>query len=453
MTAYYGETATKIKAIFDEAMDVPTVIFIDEVDAFGMARKGDKDSQFMRQILTQLLQSIQDFTNAVDCRSFLIAATNTPSDLDSAIRRRFKSLIYCGLPTAHERYLLLNKLIPNEQRDDTLNENCLREFANKMDLYSSSDITSFCNYVRESPIIQIQRATYFKLNPQNKWIPCANSTESGAEAKTLQSLDEDSLGPRRACSRSDMDAVFESNRPTLSQEKHDKFLDELSKIGGSDVCRRMETTDLKSTVFEETSAEQQEIDFVLFSGSTLPTAVKNVSFFTDVARVQRFYLRSSSGELGICYKTVKKVKIGVFACLVVCAFVPWLLWFLVFIVCSLVLLNTVVLPFVGWWESLSGDEANVEFIIQETAEKFLVFFVFANMSSFMKFIVVTNISVVDAMVITWIFYSLENLLGAMVGYYVFQRGRNVQDRLETVKATRIADITSDDEAHRDFSSG
>jgi SpoVK/Ycf46/Vps4 family AAA+-type ATPase len=82
MSAYYGETSHVIKDMFDKAIKTNTVLFIDELDAFGQQRK-QRDDSFMRQIVTQLLQSMQQFQNS-KTKSFLIGCTNTVSELDPA---------------------------------------------------------------------------------------------------------------------------------------------------------------------------------------------------------------------------------------------------------------------------------------------------------------------------------------------------------------------------------
>jgi SpoVK/Ycf46/Vps4 family AAA+-type ATPase len=94
ITKYMGETAAKLRQVFDAIADVRGVYFFDEFDAIGSQRSLANDVGEVRRILNSFLQMIeQDNSN-----SLIIAATNHPEILDVALFRRFDDIIQYQLP-------------------------------------------------------------------------------------------------------------------------------------------------------------------------------------------------------------------------------------------------------------------------------------------------------------------------------------------------------------------
>tara|TARA_R110001583_G_scaffold153919_1_gene305585 strand:- start:3231 stop:4223 length:993 start_codon:yes stop_codon:yes gene_type:complete len=96
ITKYMGETAAKLRQVFDAIADVRGVYFFDEFDAIGSQRGLANDVGEVRRILNSFLQMIeQDNSN-----SLIIAATNHPDILDAALFRRFDDIIRYQMPEA-----------------------------------------------------------------------------------------------------------------------------------------------------------------------------------------------------------------------------------------------------------------------------------------------------------------------------------------------------------------
>ncbi|MDD4281054.1 MAG: proteasome-activating nucleotidase [Candidatus Methanofastidiosa archaeon] len=99
---YIGEGARLVRETFKLAKEkAPAVIFIDELDAIGAARtessvSGDREVQ---RTLMQLLYELDGFEKREDIK--ILAATNRPDILDSALLRpgRFDRLVEIPLPT------------------------------------------------------------------------------------------------------------------------------------------------------------------------------------------------------------------------------------------------------------------------------------------------------------------------------------------------------------------
>jgi len=91
-----GETASRLRLVFEAAQSQRGVYFFDEFDAIGGQRASTNDVGEMRRVLNSFLQ----FLERDDGPSLLIAATNHPEILDKALFRRFDDVIVYGLPTA-----------------------------------------------------------------------------------------------------------------------------------------------------------------------------------------------------------------------------------------------------------------------------------------------------------------------------------------------------------------
>jgi SpoVK/Ycf46/Vps4 family AAA+-type ATPase len=96
ITKFMGETAAKLRLVFDALVETRGVYLFDEVDALGGERGRDNDVGEIRRVLNSFLQ----FLEQDQSDSLLVAATNHPQLLDRAMFRRFDSVIQYPLPTA-----------------------------------------------------------------------------------------------------------------------------------------------------------------------------------------------------------------------------------------------------------------------------------------------------------------------------------------------------------------
>lgn len=98
ITKFMGETAAKLRQIFDAVMDVRGVYFFDEFDAIGSQRGLANDVGEIRRVLNSFLQMIEHDHST----SLIIAATNHAEILDYALFRRFDDVVEYHLPTASQ---------------------------------------------------------------------------------------------------------------------------------------------------------------------------------------------------------------------------------------------------------------------------------------------------------------------------------------------------------------
>lgn len=95
ITKFMGETATKLRQVFDAVTDIRGVYFFDEFDAIGTQRGMANDVGEIRRVLNSFLQMIEQDTS----NSLIIAATNHADILDYALFRRFDDVVEYHLPS------------------------------------------------------------------------------------------------------------------------------------------------------------------------------------------------------------------------------------------------------------------------------------------------------------------------------------------------------------------
>ncbi len=98
ITKYMGETAAKLRLIFDAIQQTRGVYLFDEFDSIGSHRGMSNDVGEVRRVLNSFLVMLEND----DSDSLLIAATNHVDLLDHALFRRFDDVIEYQLPSENE---------------------------------------------------------------------------------------------------------------------------------------------------------------------------------------------------------------------------------------------------------------------------------------------------------------------------------------------------------------
>jgi SpoVK/Ycf46/Vps4 family AAA+-type ATPase len=96
ITKYMGETAAKLRMVFDAIQSTRGVYLFDEFDALGGERGSKNDVGEIRRVLNSFLQ----FLEQDESESLVLGATNHVALLDRALFRRFDAVLQYALPTS-----------------------------------------------------------------------------------------------------------------------------------------------------------------------------------------------------------------------------------------------------------------------------------------------------------------------------------------------------------------
>jgi transitional endoplasmic reticulum ATPase len=149
---YFGESEKKIREIFAAAQkNAPSVVFIDEIDSIA-SKRGDSSSEvYYNKIVTQLLTLMDGMEEREQV--IVMAATNRPNSLDSALRRpgRLDFEIYIAPPDKEGRLEILkihSKHMPLNNDVD------LKQLAELLHGYVGADIKALC---KEAALFALRR--------------------------------------------------------------------------------------------------------------------------------------------------------------------------------------------------------------------------------------------------------------------------------------------------------
>ncbi|MFM2320794.1 MAG: hypothetical protein RLZZ215_3415 [Pseudomonadota bacterium] len=137
MTKFMGETASKLRLIFDAIQQVRGIYLFDEFDSIGSHRGMSNDVGEIRRVLNSFLLMLEGDQSD----SIIVAATNYVDLLDHALFRRFDDVIEYHLPTEEEIIFTLKNKLTNIPKG-RINWKALAETANKL---SFSEISQACD--------------------------------------------------------------------------------------------------------------------------------------------------------------------------------------------------------------------------------------------------------------------------------------------------------------------
>mmetsp|Transcript_91505 Transcript_91505/g.144577 ORF Transcript_91505/g.144577 Transcript_91505/m.144577 type:complete len:542 (-) Transcript_91505:153-1778(-) len=150
VSKWRGDSEKLIRVLFDLARHhQPSTIFIDELDSLMGARGGgDGEHEGSRRMKTELLIQLDGLLRDVKDQVFLLAASNLPWDLDSAMLRRLEKRVLVNLPTVDAREQMIRTSLP-EGFAEGLEYGKLAELTND---WSGSDIRLLCKEAAMHPL-------------------------------------------------------------------------------------------------------------------------------------------------------------------------------------------------------------------------------------------------------------------------------------------------------------
>ena len=151
---FVGQSERNIHELFEVARrNAPCVLFLDEVDAIGQKRSQLRHTP-MRSAVNQLLLELDDVSGNNE-GVFLLAATNHPWDVDSALRRpgRFDRTLLVLPPDAAAR----EGVFRYHLKDRPVAGIDLAKLARQTDGYSGADIAHICETAAERALMDSVR--------------------------------------------------------------------------------------------------------------------------------------------------------------------------------------------------------------------------------------------------------------------------------------------------------
>jgi ATP-dependent 26S proteasome regulatory subunit len=153
---HFGESEKMVKTLFQLARQhSPSIVFFDEIDAIMSRQGSDGDGggsqDVMRRVRAEMLSQIDGLHgDDSSARSVVvIATTNSPWDLDEAMRRRLEKRIYVPLPDKATRAAMLRQCCKSALIDSAVDFELV---ASHCEGQSGADISVLCREALMGPV-------------------------------------------------------------------------------------------------------------------------------------------------------------------------------------------------------------------------------------------------------------------------------------------------------------
>jgi len=153
VSKYRGDSEKLIRVLFELARyHAPSTVFMDEIDSIMSSRGGGDgaggEHEGSRRMKTELLIQMDGLSRG-DQHVFVLAASNLPWDLDSALLRRLEKRVLVPLPGKVGRRKMLEMHMETQKTEEGLN---LEACAEATDGYSGADIKLLCKEAAMRPV-------------------------------------------------------------------------------------------------------------------------------------------------------------------------------------------------------------------------------------------------------------------------------------------------------------
>ncbi|ALJ28111.1 MULTISPECIES: ATP-binding protein [Stenotrophomonas] len=175
---FLGDGGARVKQLFEKARaQAPCIVFLDEIDTIAPPRGGDGSDKLNAEIVAQLLQEL-DGVGTRQGQVFLLAASNHPDAIDSALLSRLERKIRIGLPDADARAAILRLQLAGKPLDFAI-EDVLDTLAAATEGRSGRDLQSL---VTAATRRALQRAMAQDGDPTRTRLQHQDLLEAAADA-------------------------------------------------------------------------------------------------------------------------------------------------------------------------------------------------------------------------------------------------------------------------------
>ncbi|GLG96667.1 Spastin, partial [Gryllus bimaculatus] len=146
VSKWRGDSEKLVRVLFELARyHAPSTIFLDEIDAVASHRDGSGEHEGSKRLKAELLIQLDGLLHSND-KVFLLATSNLPWELDTAILRRLEKRILVDLPSPDARKCMFQHYLPPVTLN-TPNLECDLNYDHLAQItegYSGSDIKLVC---------------------------------------------------------------------------------------------------------------------------------------------------------------------------------------------------------------------------------------------------------------------------------------------------------------------
>eukprot|EP00294_Goniomonas_avonlea_P008107 CAMPEP_0114562350 /NCGR_PEP_ID=MMETSP0114-20121206/12482_1 /TAXON_ID=31324 /ORGANISM="Goniomonas sp, Strain m" /LENGTH=698 /DNA_ID=CAMNT_0001748029 /DNA_START=83 /DNA_END=2179 /DNA_ORIENTATION=+ len=153
----HGESEKMVRTLFSMARHyAPSTVFFDEIDSLMCSRGGHQEHDATRRLKSEMLSQMDGIASHVNPNGLVmvLATTNTPWDLDDALRRRLEKRIYIPLPDVHARQELFKLYL----KTVTCSGVVIEDLARRSEGYSGADIYLLCREASMAPMRRVVAA-------------------------------------------------------------------------------------------------------------------------------------------------------------------------------------------------------------------------------------------------------------------------------------------------------
>ncbi|TPX34869.1 hypothetical protein SmJEL517_g02650 [Synchytrium microbalum] len=148
---WFGESQKLVHAIFSLAKRPeiqPTIIFIDEIDAFLRSRQS-RDHEATSMMKAEFMSLWDGLATGSDMRVLILGATNRPQDIDKAILRRMPKRFSIKTPDPNQRRKILTLLLKDVSLDSKFQ---VEDVVTRTEGYSGADLKELCRNALMVPV-------------------------------------------------------------------------------------------------------------------------------------------------------------------------------------------------------------------------------------------------------------------------------------------------------------
>lgn len=232
---YRGDSEKMVRILFEMARYYsPSTIFFDEIDSLAGSRGAANEHEASRRVKTELMVQMdgvseddgadaddgavgEDGAPAPSKRKTVIvlAATNTPWDLDEALRRRLEKRIYIPLPDFESRMELFRINMKGVELEPDVD---LKELARLSEGYSGADVANVC---RDASMMSMRRIM-------------EQARKQGLSKEAMQSmLREQKDALNTAVSQSDFTVALSKVNRSVSDNDLGRYNEWMAEFGSS----------------------------------------------------------------------------------------------------------------------------------------------------------------------------------------------------------------------------